>query len=78
MTCKFIIALASEVANKSAADALQIFGGNGFNTEYPIEKLYRDARIYTIYEGTSQIQRLVISRGIADMAASGAAAIGGF
>ncbi|KAG2223214.1 hypothetical protein INT45_006095 [Circinella minor] len=71
-------ALASEVANKTAADALQIFGGNGFNTEYPVEKLYRDARIYTIYEGTSQIQRLVISRGIADMASSGAAAIGGF
>ncbi|KAJ1945849.1 hypothetical protein EC988_005661, partial [Linderina pennispora] len=55
-------ALASETANKCAQDAVQIFGGNGFNTEYPVEKLYRDAKIFMIYEGTSQIQRLVISR----------------
>ncbi|XP_041986663.1 probable medium-chain specific acyl-CoA dehydrogenase, mitochondrial isoform X1 [Aricia agestis] len=55
---------ASEVANKSASDAVQIFGGNGFNTEYPVEKLMRDAKIYQIYEGTSQIQRLIISREI--------------
>lgn len=40
----------------------QIFGGNGFNSEYPVEKLMRDAKIYQIYEGTSQIQRVVISR----------------
>ena len=53
---------ASEVANKTAADAVQIFGGNGFNTEYPVEKLMRDAKIYTIYEGTSQIQRVIIQR----------------
>ncbi|KAJ1968002.1 hypothetical protein IWQ62_001511 [Dispira parvispora] len=59
-------ALASEVANKSASDAVQIFGGNGFNTEYPVEKLMRDAKIFQIYEGTSQIQRLVISRFVAD------------
>lgn len=55
---------ASEVANKAASDAVQIFGGNGFNTEYPVEKLMRDAKIYQIYEGTSQIQRLIISREI--------------
>ncbi|CAH2268248.1 jg7855, partial [Pararge aegeria aegeria] len=55
-------AYASEVANKSATDAVQVFGGNGFNTEYPVEKLMRDAKIYQIYEGTSQIQRLIISR----------------
>jgi acyl-CoA dehydrogenase len=54
--------LASEVANKNASDAVQIFGGNGYNTEYPVEKLMRDAKIYQIYEGTSQIQRLIISR----------------
>jgi len=54
--------LASEVANKCATDAVQIFGGNGFNSEYPVEKLMRDAKIYQIYEGTSQIQRIVISR----------------
>ncbi|KAM3968644.1 medium-chain acyl-CoA dehydrogenase isoform 1-T1 [Aphomia sociella] len=53
---------ASEIANKAASDAVQIFGGNGFNTEYPVEKLMRDAKIYQIYEGTSQIQRLIISR----------------
>lgn len=53
---------ASEVANKIASDAVQVFGGNGFNTEYPVEKLMRDAKIYQIYEGTSQIQRLIISR----------------
>jgi acyl-CoA dehydrogenase len=70
--------LASEVANKCAADAVQIFGGNGFNTEYPVEKLMRDAKIFQIYEGTSQIQRLVISRGLLDMAKSGASALGGF
>lgn len=55
-----------DVANKNAADAVQIFGGNGFNTEYPVEKLMRDAKIYQIYEGTSQIQRIVISRHVLD------------
>ncbi|KAM7281949.1 putative medium-chain specific acyl-CoA dehydrogenase, mitochondrial isoform X2 [Ixodes scapularis] len=54
--------LASDVANKNATDAVQIFGGNGFNSEYPVEKLMRDAKIYQIYEGTSQIQRLIIGR----------------
>jgi acyl-CoA dehydrogenase len=57
-------ALASEAANKNAADAIQIFGGAGFNTEYPVEKLYRDARIFTIYEGTTQIQKIVISQAL--------------
>jgi len=54
--------LAGDVANKSATDAVQVFGGNGFNTEYPVEKLMRDAKIYQIYEGTAQIQRIIISR----------------
>lgn len=57
-------AFAGDHANKVATDAVQIFGGNGFNTEYPVEKLMRDAKIYQIYEGTSQIQRLIISREI--------------
>ncbi|ORX56365.1 hypothetical protein DM01DRAFT_1285568 [Hesseltinella vesiculosa] len=70
-------ALASEVANKSAADAVQIFGGNGFNTDYPVEKLMRDAKIFQIYEGTSQIQRLIISHGLADMVKNGAESLGG-
>jgi acyl-CoA dehydrogenase len=47
---------------------LQIFGGNGFNTDYPVEKLVRDAKIYQIYEGTSQIQRLIISRNMIEKA----------
>jgi len=54
--------LAGDVANKAATDAVQIFGGNGFNTEYPVEKLMRDAKIYQIYEGTAQIQRVIIGR----------------
>ena len=47
---------------KAATDAVQVFGGNGFNTEYPVEKLMRDAKIYQIYEGTAQIQRIIIGR----------------
>ncbi|CAL2049155.1 CBN-ACDH-10 protein [Caenorhabditis brenneri] len=53
---------AADTANIAATNAVQIFGGNGFNSEYPVEKLMRDAKIYQIYEGTSQIQRIVISR----------------
>ncbi|XP_015706382.1 medium-chain specific acyl-CoA dehydrogenase, mitochondrial isoform X4 [Coturnix japonica] len=55
-------AFAGDVANQAAADAVQIFGGNGFNCEFPVEKLMRDAKIYQIYEGTAQIQRLIIAR----------------
>merc|ERR1712095_95402 len=60
--------LAGDVANKSATDAVQVFGGNGFNTEYPVEKLMRDAKIYQIYEGTAQIQRIIIGREWLNMA----------
>lgn len=42
----------------------KVFGGAGFNSEYPVEKLMRDAKIYQIYEGTSQIQRIIISRAL--------------
>ncbi len=55
---------ASENANKVCAEAVQIHGGNGYSRHYNVEKYYRDARITTIYEGTSEIQRIVISRGI--------------
>lgn len=58
-------AFAGDHCNKVTTDAVQIFGGAGFNTEYPVEKLFRDAKIYQIYEGTSQIQRLIISRHMA-------------
>lgn len=50
------------MANKCVSDAVQVFGGAGFNADYPVEKLFRDAKIFQIYEGTSQIQRIVISR----------------
>ncbi len=52
---------ASEVANKVAKNALQVFGGNGYVTEYPAERHFRDAKITEIYEGTSEIQRVVIA-----------------
>ncbi|WP_128548425.1 acyl-CoA dehydrogenase family protein [Larkinella soli] len=53
---------ASEVAVKAANEAVQIFGGYGFTKDFPVEKYYRDAKLCTIGEGTSEIQRLVISR----------------
>lgn len=52
----------ADLAMKVATDAVQVFGGNGFNKEYPVEKLMRDAKILQIYEGTSQIQRVIITR----------------
>lgn len=55
---------ASETANRVCAEAIQIHGGNGYSRHYNVEKYYRDARITTIYEGTSEIQRIVISRGV--------------
>ncbi len=54
--------MASEVANRAARDAVQIFGGNGYSREYPVERYLRDAKLCEIGEGTSEIQRLVISR----------------
>jgi butyryl-CoA dehydrogenase len=54
--------LASEAANRIAYKALQIFGGYGYTKEFSVERYFRDARITTIYEGTSEIQRLVIAR----------------
>jgi acyl-CoA dehydrogenase len=57
---------AADHCNKTTTDAIQVFGGNGFNTGYPVEKLYRDSKIFQIYEGTSQIQRMIISRHVFD------------
>ncbi len=56
---------ASEMAERVVSAALQIFGGNGYIADYPVERIYRDVRVCQIYEGTSDIQRLVIARGIA-------------
>lgn len=55
---------ASEAANRAAKDGVQIFGGNGFVEDFPAERHYRDAKITEIYEGTSEIQRLVIAAAI--------------
>ena len=55
---------AAEIANRVAAAAVQIHGGYGYSREYRVERLYRDARVLTIYEGTSQIQRMIIARSL--------------
>lgn len=59
-------AFATELANKAAYDGLQIMGSYGYSAEYPMERYYRDARQLTIVEGTSQIQRLIISKALID------------
>jgi acyl-CoA dehydrogenase len=58
---------AGEVAVWATERAIQILGGNGYTREYPVERWHRDAKIYTIFEGTSEIQRLVISRAISGL-----------
>ncbi|WFB06157.1 acyl-CoA dehydrogenase family protein [Streptomyces sp. LX-29] len=55
---------AGETAKSVTAQAVQILGGNGFTREYPVERMHRDAAIFTIFEGTSEIQRLVIARSL--------------
>src|SRR5581483_5280132 len=55
---------ASEVARRQTGEAIQILGGYGYTTEFPVERYYRDAKVTEIYEGTSEIQRLVIARSI--------------
>jgi acyl-CoA dehydrogenase len=55
-------AFGADAAMQTAVDAVQVFGGNGYVKEYPVEKLMRDAKVLQIYEGTSQIQRLVIAK----------------
>jgi alkylation response protein AidB-like acyl-CoA dehydrogenase len=55
---------ASEVARRQTAEAIQVLGGYGYTREFPVERYYRDAKITEIYEGTSEIQRLVIARAI--------------
>lgn len=58
---------AGETAKAVTAQAMQILGGNGYTREYPVERMHRDAAIYTIFEGTSEIQRLVIARTLSGM-----------
>ena len=59
---------AGEVAVWATDRAMQILGGNGYTREFPVERMHRDAKIYTIFEGTSEIQRLVIARSISGAA----------
>jgi len=61
-------AFAADSAMQVALDAVQVFGGYGFSREYPVEKLMRDAKVFQIYEGTSQIQRVIIAKEIFDRA----------
>lgn len=56
--------LAAQTATKVASSAIQVHGGNGYTTEYPVERAYRDARITGIYEGTDEVQRMVIARAL--------------
>jgi alkylation response protein AidB-like acyl-CoA dehydrogenase len=53
---------ASEMAERVASEAIQIHGGSGYLNDYPVEKIYRDVRVYQIYEGTSEVQKILISR----------------
>lgn len=55
-------AFCADAAMQNATDAVQVFGGNGYSREYPVEKLMRDAKIFQIYEGTTQIQKMIIMR----------------
>jgi alkylation response protein AidB-like acyl-CoA dehydrogenase len=55
---------ASETAVYVTDEAIQILGGNGYTRDYPVERMHRDAKIFTIFEGTSEIQRLVIARAL--------------
>jgi alkylation response protein AidB-like acyl-CoA dehydrogenase len=57
----------SDVAMKVTTDAVQIFGGAGYMKDYPVERMMRDAKINQIFEGTNQIQRIVISRHLLGM-----------
>jgi len=58
----FAKCFATDAAMRASTDAVQVFGGNGYTKEYPVEKLMRDAKLMQIYEGTNQIQRMVIAR----------------
>jgi alkylation response protein AidB-like acyl-CoA dehydrogenase len=60
---------ASEAAVRAANNCLQVFGGYGYIDEYPVGKYLRDARVMTLYEGTSQVQKLIIGRALTGISA---------
>jgi alkylation response protein AidB-like acyl-CoA dehydrogenase len=55
---------ASEMAEAVCSDAIQVFGGYGYVTDFPVERIYRDVRVCQIYEGTSDIQKILIARAL--------------
>lgn len=65
MEAAYAKAFCADMCMKTATDAVQVFGGYGYSQEYPVEKLMRDAKIFQIYEGTSQVQRHIIARELA-------------
>jgi isovaleryl-CoA dehydrogenase len=62
--CAAVILYTAEMATQCALDAIQILGGNGYINDYPVGRLLRDAKLYEIGAGTSEVRRLVIGRGI--------------
>jgi len=56
---------ASEMAERVCSDAIQVFGGYGYVNDFPVERIYRDVRVCQIYEGTSDIQKILIARALA-------------
>ena len=56
--------VAGETAVRVTEQAIQILGGNGYTRDYPVERMHRDAKIFTIFEGTSEIQRMIIGRAV--------------
>ncbi len=64
MEAAYAKAYAADMCMKVTTDAVQVFGGAGYSRDFPVEKLMRDAKIFQIYEGTSQVQRLIIARGL--------------
>jgi acyl-CoA dehydrogenase len=65
MKAAFAKLFAGDSAMSVATEAIQVFGGMGYSTEYPVEKLFRDAKVLQIYEGTSEIQKTIIARELA-------------
>jgi alkylation response protein AidB-like acyl-CoA dehydrogenase len=55
---------ASEMAERVVSDAMQVFGGYGYVNDFPVERIYRDVRVCQIYEGTSDIQKILIARAL--------------